>query len=290
MHTFWVLLVAGITSGAVYGLLAVAICLTYRVSKVINAAIGELMVLGALIASSLIGRGWPLAIAVVVGVGVVGLVAAAFSGIILRPAIKAKSTMSQLLLVTFSLSILLQGVMLVAYGRDIHSAPAWIGGDGMTIGGVVLQPQRLLILAATLALGTGLVLYFSRSVHGRAMTATSQNPVGAALVGISVSRFRDVAFVGTAVIAALLGCMLIPITPFVYNAGLPLALVGMVGATLARFVNIGVAMAAGIVIGVLEQMIARYVSADLQTSLVYIVLTVLMLAVPSAFATAKARA
>jgi branched-chain amino acid transport system permease protein len=291
MSTFVALVVDGFTNGAVYGLIAVAFVLTYRVSRVVNIALGEFMVLAALLASYLVERAsLPRYAAVLAGLLAVVLVADLFSRLVLRRAIAANVGISQLLLLTLSLGILLQGVMLVAFGRDIHSAPPWLPGDPLEILGVPVQRQRLLLAGAAIGVAVLLAAYFARTLHGKAMVACADDGTGASLVGVKVVRFQHIAFVVTAGIAALAGLLLIPVTPFVYHSGLPLALMGLVTAAFARLQHAGIALGTGVAIGILEQLVGRYLSSTLQVALVFLILSALLLARPALFVESQERA
>lgn len=282
MRTFLQLVIAGLTNGAIYGLVAVAYCLVHRVSRVINLAIGEFIALGALLPLLLADR-WrlPGILGALLALGAVAVVAGAFEFSILGPAVRRGSDTTLLLLLTLALAVAVQGAVLLVFGRDIYSGTPLIPGAPLSVLGIPVGRQNVVILGAALLFATLLAAYFTRTIHGKRMTACAQNRTGAALVGIRVDRFQRLAFVGSCVLAAITGMLLVPVIAFDYLTGFRLALVSLVAAALAGLDRPGRALVAGVGVGVLELLVAGYISSSLQLVIVFTVLLALLLARPT---------
>jgi len=284
MTQFGNLLFAGLVSGAVYGVFAVCLCMLFRVSLVLNLAVGDFAMLGALGVDSLVrDHGMALALAL----PLVLLAIAAFSWlydvVVLRTALKHGGGHEGIFVIfffTLALSFFIEGVSRDLFGLDAHSAPALWPGTAIDLGGVHVQRAGALILAAALIAGVALAVYLRSSLFGKAMTASGENTLGARMVGIAPSGLRRATFVGMAVLAAVFGIILSPLSGFTYATGSALSMSGLIAAALAGLMSPGRAVVAGLGIGIGEAMIGGYLTTQYQLALVYGALIVLILARP----------
>ncbi|ODU05920.1 MAG: hypothetical protein ABS81_06160 [Pseudonocardia sp. SCN 72-86] len=280
MTTFIQLVVAGLTIGVIYGIIGVAFVVLHRVSGILNFAIPDLIMVAAIGSVYLPERhDFPRFVAIVGVVVVLAVIGYLFERFFLTPAVNRGSGLIHLLLLTFALSIALRGLALISFGRDTYSAPPLIGGEPFMILGASVQRQSLLFVLIGLVAAGGLALFFRSTVYGKAMSATASNQRGAWLVGINPGQMRRVAFVASVVVSALVGIVLISVIPFEYTT----AQVGFWGLVAAAVVGLDRpqrALVAGVAIGVLQLLLARYISASFQTAIAYTALIVLLLVRP----------
>lgn len=268
------LLVAGLTVGSGYALVALGIHIILRATRIVNFAQGEFTIVGGLLALTVVqvfhANTWfALAGATVAGFAL-GL---AFERIILRPA--ARSGEIPLTIATLgTASILLYGHALVpGWGSLPQPLSAFSGSasDALNVGGVSIQVQSLWIMALLLAALGALYAFFERTYYGKAIRAAADNPTGAKLVGIDVTSARAIS-VGLAVaLAAYGGTIIGPITLVGGAGGTAIAIKGFVGAIVGGLESPVGCVAGGLLVGVAEKLIQGLpgVSYGLSDPIVY---------------------
>ncbi|HZD65120.1 MAG TPA: branched-chain amino acid ABC transporter permease [Acidimicrobiales bacterium] len=273
MSTFGNLLVAGVASGAIYALFAACVAVWFRVCNVLNLAVGDFAMLGAIGTAELCQAYGVVTPVAILGVLVAtGVVAWLFDWLVLHVALDGRrghSGIVAILFYTFALSFILEGAAKVVFGTNAHAAPALWPGAALTVGG--LHIQRAAILIMVLAVVSGLLLggYLRLTVAGKAASACGESMIGSRIVGIDAQRLRRRIFVMTAVLAALFGIVESPITGFVYNTGPTISLIGVVAAGFAGFRRPGRAVVIGLGIGVVEALLGGYVSTQYSEVILY---------------------
>lgn len=276
-------LFAGLVTGCIYGLFGAAICVLFRVSRIVNIAIGDIAMFGTMLTSWLAGSvGLPLWLAIATALLAVSIGAYLYDlGIVSR--IVAKGS-NGFVLVTFfftlALAMFLEGLASALYGQQVHSVPViWTGGN-FVVGSLVIQRAQVVVIVATVIFAGAFALYLRFTLTGKALTACGQNDVGARVVGINPARFRRLCLVGSAAAAALFGVLLSPLIGFTYSSGFSLGTAGLVAGAFASLVHPFRAVAAGIAIGIVEALIGGYVTSSYQEVLVYAILAVVILVRP----------
>jgi branched-subunit amino acid ABC-type transport system permease component len=261
------LLIAGIVTGSIYAMFAVCVSVWYRVSNILNLAVGDFAMVGALGVDNLYRvKGLPLPVAVITTLVVVAVFAYVYDQVVLRLAQDGRRPIEGIVVTfffTFALSFFIDGVAKVLFGTDVHAAPTLWGGQAVIIGGAFW-------------------LYIKFTLGGKALEASGENSVGARIVGIDTRQYRRLIFVGTAVIAAVFGIVESPITGFTYLSGATISLTGFIAAAYGGFRKPGRALVAGLFIGVLEAMLGGYVSAQYGDTVLYAILAAAILAWPRA--------
>ena len=283
-------LAGGIVAGAIYGVFAVCLCMLFRVSLVLNLAIGEFAMIGALGTDGLVRlHGLPVALAIPAVLLAIAAFSYLFDLTVLRPAVArdhGNDVIFILFFFTLALAFFLQGVGRNLFGIEVHGAPSIWPGDSVAIAGVRVQRAGLLVLALALAVGAAFAAYLRSSLAGKAMTACGENDIGARIVGIRPGTLRRATFVGMAVLAAVFGIVLSPLSGFTYASGATLGLSGLIAAGFAGLTSPARAITAGVGIGIAEAMIAGYVTTEYQVALVYGLLIAVILARPQLLGTA----
>ena len=269
-------LLAGLTVGAIYALVALGFSIIYNASQVINFAQGEFVMIGGMATVSFIGAGVPLALAVVLAVVAATLVGVALEKFAVERARGAPVV--TLIIITIGASILLRGLAGVVWDKNIHALPAFSGDRPIAVGGATVLPQSLWVLGVTLAAVAALWWFFNRTLYGKAMLATSHNRLAAQLVGISVRRVLLVAFGLAAGLGALAGILIGPITFTAWDVGVMLGLKGFAAAILGGLGSGPGAVLGGLLLGLVEALSAGYVSSAYKDVIAFgIMLAVLVL-------------
>ena len=289
------LLIAGLTVGSEYALIALGIHIILRSTRVVSFAQGEFAIVGGLIAYSIVdGPNVPVWYGVI-GATLAGFVLGiAFERVILRPAARAGETGATIATIG-TVFVLLYGHALVpGWGSEPHVPPAfpghnvavrvppafdWGKGPGAMTETVVPVQSIWVVALLLLALGV-LYVFFERTYYGKAIRAAADNPLGARLVGIDVRTTRAVS-VGLAIaLAAFAGTIIGPITLVGGAGGFALTIKGFVAAIAGGIESPLGCVAGGFVVGLLETFATVYFRSDAAEPLVYALLLVMLLVRP----------
>ncbi len=295
-HYFFAQLLAGLTIGSLYALLALGYTMVYGILKMLNFAHGDVFMMGSYIGYFvLIGLGGALSPVVpivplivlmfstaMVGCGLLGVVIERFAYRPLRRAPRIAPLISAL-----GVSFFLQQTAVLLFGpipRE-YNTYGLRGGElfnSVSLGSFRIQYAQIFVITTAVALMIALTLLVRRTTVGKAMRATSHDLEAASMMGIDVDRVVAFTFlIGSALAGAagvMTGLIYQNIQPYMgFGAGLKsftAAVVGGIG-------NITGAMLGGMIIGVAEQLTIGYISSAFQDVIVLGVLIVFMLLRPT---------
>jgi len=244
-------LVAGITYGTIYAIVAIGFNIIYNTTGIINFAQGEFVMLGGMLGVTLHALlPMPLAIAgAVIATMLVGaLIEMLFIRWLRRPSVL------RLIIITIGLSIAIRELALLLWGEGVRALPYFTGTavSSLSIGDVHISPQVLWVLGLSAVMVAALNFFFARTLLGRQMRACACNREAAQLCGISAKNMVTLSFMLSAGIGALAGCAISPITYVQYDSGTSLAIKGFTVAILGGLGNSMAAIAAGLLLGILE--------------------------------------
>ena len=263
-------LISGITVGSVYALVGLGFTIIYNASDVVNFAQGEFVMIGAMSAIFLYGAGVPYVPALVLAVGITVVVGMLLEKFAIEPAKNASVVTT--IIITIGASIFLRGAALLIWGKDIYGLPPFTKDVPISIGNATLLPQNFYVMAGT-AVAVLLVRYFfDRTMTGKAILACSCNRKAASLVGINVSRMLLVAYGVSALLGAVAGILVTPITYTSYDSGVMLGLKGFCAAILGGMGSSMGAVAGGVLLGVIESLGAGIISSGYKDAIAFIVI------------------
>ena len=273
-------LLTGVTLGSTYALVALGFAIIYNASDVVNLAQGEFVMLGAMSAIALsAGEGLPLPLAILLAVGVTLVVGLMLQRFAIAPA--KGITVVGTIIITIGASIFLRGLALLLWGKDIHALPHFSGETPLRLGEVTLLPQNLWVMGGTALLVLAVHLFFNRSLVGKAILACSCNKTAAQLVGINVGRMLLVAYGLSALLGAMAGVLVAPITYTSYDAGIMLGLKGFAAAILGGMGNPMGAVAGGLLLGLVESLAAGLISSGYKDAIAFVILLLVLFLRPS---------
>lgn len=274
MSEFLQFLFSGVTVGAVYALVALGFTIIYNASDVVNFAQGEFVMLGGMITVFASAAGLPVPLAALIAIVVTAGVGVALNKLAIEPARGAP--VASLIIITIGASIFIRGLAQLIFDKQVHRFPGFSGDDPIRIGGATILPQSLWVVAGALAVFVALWLFFTRTLTGRAVLATANNRLAAALVGINAKYIMTLSFAMSAAIGALAGVLVTPITLTSYDVGIPLALKGFAAAILGGMGNPFGALIGGLLLGLLESLTAGYISSSYKDAAAFIVILLLL--------------
>ena len=169
-------------------------------------------------------------------------------------------------------------VMLHIWDEKVRSLPYFTGSSVSTVSllGAHISPQVLWVLGVSAVIVAALTLFFRFTVTGWAMRACADDRMAACLCGVNDRRMVTLSFMLSAGIGALAGCVISPVTQTQYDMGAPLAIKGFTVAILGGLGNSMGAVAAGLLLGVLESLVISQIPVA-YTEVVSIVVLLLVL-------------
>lgn len=244
-------LLSGVTKGSIYAVVAIGFNLIYSATGVLNFAQGEFVMLGGMVAVTLL-QYTPLPVAVAGAVIIVTLLGCLLELLVFRRL--RRHSLLHLIIITIGLSIVIQEIALHIWDEKVRSLPYFTGNEvsSLRVLGASVSPQVLWVLGAVAVAVLLLQLFLKASMPGRAMRACSSNPEAAMLAGINIPNMRTLSFGLSAGLGALGGCVISPITMTHYEMGAPLAIKGFAAAILGGLGNPMAAVLGGLLVGVLE--------------------------------------
>jgi len=279
-------LVNGITLGGVYALIAVGYTMVYGVIQLINFAHGEIYMLGAFLAYTLVvALGMPFFAAFVLTLVICALLGVILDFVAYRPLRKAPRLAA--LITAIGMSIFLQNMAMLIWGSQIKSyprdmLPAFFSEAAITFGDVTLSWLQLFILSITLLSMIILHLTIHKTRIGMAMRAISQDKTASALMGIGVNRVISFTFAMGSAMGAMAGILV----GLYYNAIFPTmgyvaGIKAFAAAVLGGIGSVPGAMLGGGVLGIAEVMGAGYISSEYRDGISYAVMIAVILFKPS---------
>lgn len=261
----------GIAAGCAFALVATGFVAIHRVTRVVNFAQGAFAILGGFCAYSLLRSGLPHGLAEVMAIGAAGIAGLLVGAV----AIGRRGTpVLASLIITLGLGVGCYALEIVVWGDQPVSFDG-LGGS-WDLGGVVVQRQYALVSAVTLAAFAALALFFGRTFLGKGMTACSSNPYAARLLGIDVTRMGLLAFFLGGCLGGLAGVLLTPLRPIAFDSDVDVAVNGFAAAIFGGLLRPWTALAGGLVLGVIEALVAGYYRASYQTGMALALIIVIM--------------
>jgi branched-chain amino acid transport system permease protein len=261
------ILVNGIAVGAIYGLVALGFVLVYKATEIVSFSHGDLLMFAAFIAWTFtVALGWPLWLGFLVAIGATALL----SGLINEVIVSRIIGQSQfgIILLTLGIAFILRGTVFMIWGVDQKSLDALVPDMVLGYAGVHIRAEQIQIILVTFALVLGLHWFFRKSRLGLAMQALGENQMAAYLMGIPVRHVITGIWAISGGIAAVGGLMLAPLLLVDINLWLVL-IKGLIVAIIGSFHTIPGALAAGILIGCIEQLAGVYLDAEYRDLAIY---------------------
>ena len=266
MDIFIQQIINGLTLGAVYAVVALGYTMVYGIIQLINFAHGEVVMVGAMVAFSVISAlapaGLPpllvLSVAAACAVPVCMFLGYAMERSAYRP-LRGAPRLAPLI-TAIGVSIVLQHVAMMIWSRNPLAFPQIVKAELFHVGGATISSVQIAIITLSVAMMAGLAYMVYRTKLGTAMRATAQNPAVAGLMGVDPNRIISFTFVVGAGLAAIAGVMVASYYGIAhYTMGSQLGLKAFCAAVLGGIGNLPGAMLGGVVLGLVEALGAGYI-------------------------------
>jgi branched-chain amino acid transport system permease protein len=265
MQFFFDLLVGGLSMGACYALVALAMVIIYKTSEVPNFAQGEMAMFSTFVAYSLMSGYhvgfWTAIIATLLFALVLGfLLEIAF----LRPA--KDPTVLSLIVITLGAEMILYGLAGWKWGANQNPFQVPFSEySGFRIGGVLITEINLWTFVTSLVIMLLLFLFFRYTKVGVAMKAVQQNPFAAKAMGIPTRKILTFTWGLSSVTGAVAGVLIAPIATLDTNMMMDPMLKGFAGAVLGGMTSLPGAALGGYLLGIIENCFGGYVSLEFKS-------------------------
>ena len=266
MEIFLQQIINGLVQGSVYALVALGYTMVYGILGLINFAHGEVVMIGAMLALSalttLLGFGVPPVPAFLLSIALAMAGCMALGYTIERIAYRPLRHAPRLapLITAIGVSIVLQNLAMMIWGREYHSFPQLIANTPHSLGGAIVNDIQLIIFILALAIMGGLMVVVHRTRLGRAMRAVAENQHAAQLMGVDINRVISFTFMLGSALAAVAGVMVSANYGLAhYYMGFLLGLKAFTAAVLGGIGNLRGAMMGGLLLGLIESLGAGYI-------------------------------
>ncbi|MBQ3291552.1 MAG: branched-chain amino acid ABC transporter permease [Mogibacterium sp.] len=277
-------LISGLSLGSVYAIIALGYTMVYGISKMLNFAHGDVIMVGAYVSFLLTNHAGVNAwVSLVIAIAICTVLGIVIERLAYRP---LRGTGSLAVLITaIGVSYFLQNAALLLWGADPRMFNSLFRGF-QTIhaanGSLTITPESLFTILANIIIMIVLTLFVNKTKAGKAMRAVSEDNGAAQLMGINVNQSISLTFAigsGLAAIAGVLMCSAYPV--LMPTTG---AMPGIKAFTAAVFGGIGSipgAMIGGLILGVIEIFSRAYISSELADAIVFACLIIVLLIKPT---------
>ncbi|MGW1025348.1 branched-chain amino acid ABC transporter permease [Streptomyces sp. NPDC002577] len=266
MDQFLLVLVSGLASGAVYGLMGLGLVIIYRATDVVNFALASLATVGLYAALTLYDNGLPLILAALAAIAVTVMVGLTARETVIRPL--AQGELLSALVMTMGVSLIAESVISTIWDDQPRLFPSLVEGS-VSFGGSAIPAQSLLTIAVAAVAMASVAYLFGRTTIGSAMRAVAESADTAQILGLGSQRIARISWalgLGLAALAAFLYAPRAGLVPTVLSAPLFRAFAGIF---LGGLTSMYGAVIGGLTVGVLDNLAASYVSAGYRDTFVF---------------------
>ena len=279
MASFIQLSVSGLATGAIYALIAVGFTLLWQTSQTINFAQGEFVMLPAFFILASMNLGAPFWLAALIGITLsVSILGLLFKLIIVDPILR--QGVLPLVISTIALSLFLKESVKNLYSSQAQPFPTLVPAVDLHVFGAVVSTQSLAVLVVAIATVAILHMLLNWTRLGRSMQASAQNPALALILGIPVRRMVLFTFLLNAVLVAIASILVSPIYLAKFTNGEALGLAAFLAAIIGGFNQVRGAILGGVILGVLDNLSAAYVSSQYRGAFPLLILIAVILVRP----------
>ena len=246
-------LVNGIYLGAQYALIALGLTLIFALMNVLNFAHGQLYVLGGFVTYTIYGQlGLPYVVALLATAVSLAIVGALIQRFLFGPVIKRSLREESTMLLAAGIAFLLDAVILLLFGEKQRGVPKIVDGVLNWDFRIIMPYDRILICFLAVVCIAAFISYMQYSRTGRALRALAQDRVAAELMGVNVDRYSMIGFALGAMLAGIVGGLLVTITGVNLGMGGPTSIKAFMMVMIGGAGVISGAIAGGFILGMLE--------------------------------------
>lgn len=247
------ILANGLYLGAQYALIALGLTLIFSLMNVLNFAHGQMYVFGGFVTYTVVSQwGLPFLVGLFASALVLAVMGALIEVFLFRPVLRRSKRDESTMLLAAGIAFFLDAVILLLFGEKQRGVPKIVNGVFNWDMRLIMPYDRILIAALAVALIVGFILFMQYSRTGRAMRALAQDRMAAQLMGVDVDRYSMIGFALGAMLAGLVGGLLVTITGINLGMGGPTSVKAFLMIMIGGAGVISGAIAGGFILGMME--------------------------------------
>ena len=282
MVSFFTHLINGLSLGSIYAIIAIGYTMVYGIAKMLNFAHGDVIMIGAFMAYTIISTmGLPTPLGIIGAIVICTCLGIVIEKIAYKPLRKAASPLA-VLITAIGVSYFLQNSALLIFGSDPKMFTSVVPFQSVMIGSFSIPGTTIVSITVSIILVAALQTFINKTKPGQAMLACSQDRDAASLMGISVNGTITLTFAIGSAMAAIAGVLLCSAYPTLSpTTGAMPGIKAFVAAVFGGIGSIPGAMIGGLVLGVIEILSRAYISSQLSDAIVFSVLIIVLLVKPT---------
>ena len=242
----------GLYLGAQYALIALGLTLIFGLMNVLNFAHGQMYVLGGFVTYTVYGQlGLPFPIAVVCSGITLAVIGGFMERYLFRTVIRRSHREESTMLLAAATAFFFDAVMLLIFGEKQRGVPKIVKGVFNDFG-IILPYDRIVVGVVAAVLILSFIAFMKYTKTGRAMRALAQDRVAAQLMGVEVDRYTMIGFAMGAMLAGVVGGLLVSITGVNSGIGGPISVKAFMMIMIGGAGVVGGAIAGGFILGMME--------------------------------------
>jgi branched-chain amino acid transport system permease protein len=256
------ILANGLYLGAQYALIALGLTLIFSLMNVLNFAHGQMYVFGGFVTYTVVAQfGLPFIVGLVASAVVLAVMGAAIEYFLFRPVVRKSKRDESTMLLAAGIAFFLDALILLLFGEKQRGVPKIVNGVFNWDMRIIMPYDRILIAVLAVAMIVGFILFMQYSRTGRAMRALAQDRMAAQLMGVDVDRYSMIGFALGAMLAGLVGGLLVTITGINLGMGGPTSVKAFMMIMIGGAGVISGAIAGGFILGMMESIGLTVLSA-----------------------------
>lgn len=273
-------LVTGIALGCIYGLVAMGFAVAFLVTRVINFAQGQLLMISVMVAAAAASAGWPSVVAMLAGVACAAAAGALTYVVAVRPVLASDRFSFGWLVTTLGVAVVMENVAAIIWGPTSRAFPLMLNGTSAHIGSATVSWQQILAVLVAFALLSAFELFRRRSIYGKVSMAVAQDPEMASAVGANTMVISVSAFVVAGLLAGVAGVLVGPITYANPYLGDTYGIDGFVALMMAGADQPAGALVGGVLLGVLNNEANVIINSQASAWFPFVVVVLVLLVCP----------
>ncbi len=247
------ILANGLYLGAQYALIALGLTLIFSLMNVLNFAHGQMYVFGGFVTYTVVAQfGLPFIVGLLASAAVLAVLGGLIEKFLFRPVIRRSKREESTMLLAAGIAFFLDAVILLLFGEKQRGVPKIVNGVLNWDMRIIMPYDRILIGVLAITLIVGFILFRQYSRAGRAMRARAQDRMAAQLMGVDVDRYSMIGFALGAMLAGLVGGLLVTITGINLGMGGPTSVKAFLMIMIGGAGVISGAIAGGFILGMME--------------------------------------
>lgn len=247
------ILANGVYLGAQYAMIALGLTLIFALMNVLNFAHGQMYVIGGFITYTFYGQlGIPFVLALLASCVTLAILGALIEKFLFGPVIKGSAREESTMLLAAGVAFLLDAVILLVFGEKQRGVPKIVDGVFNWDWRIIMPYDRILVAVLAILSVVAFISFMQYSKTGRALRALAQDRVAAELMGVNVDRYSMIGFAMGAMLAGLVGGLLVTITGVNLGMGGPTSIKAFMMVMIGGAGVISGAIAGGIILGFME--------------------------------------